>query len=302
MTWALWRALCAPNFDHPLYQRLAMHRNRLGFGSWQFSFMIGMIGLFFFMVMFAPMLLILMLIASPILYITLTATFFGVLTTVHVSGAVVRERLGERYELLCLTPDGGMGVNWMIYTGRMHQENILEQGLSECWTIVRILLSIAFFMMLGGLLSLSGTPETQAPEATRFVISFAVLLVSLSGAVYLDYVQSILVGGLLGLVIGNITRSLSDARIWSIALFIFQQILVYGVIFLLGLVIAPTIIGLFIRNDLIIGLATPPLVVLALYGIRELMIHGLWRWLTQRLNSDPQQSIPTPFHLSNYRH
>ncbi len=284
-TWSMWRSVRWPRYDHPLFTRLSYRPGSASFGSWQLSFFLGLLVAFFALLLAAPALLMLMLVFSPLLYVTLTASFFGLLTSSYVSTTIARERLRETYDVLCVTPEGALQMNWMIFTVKLHQESILRRGLEEILTISRGLGALAVVVAVVGVLPSIGVEDVDG-EVMRATVTGCAAMIVLSLGVYVDYVQALLVGGMLALLIGNSTRSTQDARLWALGLFLTVQIGGYLGMLVCGIIAFPSAARLLALSENAVALLAPPLMLLSLALFREALLRVLWHTLATRLNAE----------------
>ena len=119
-TWQLWRALNHPSKDHPLYQHVRDDiyddrtrwtrrlQNLLTQGQlwlWPLLFMTNM---------------------RTIPLVIFGGTLGGMIWATIISSRIHAEQDKHHYDLLCVTPDGIIGVVWAIITGCLHRERVFE--------------------------------------------------------------------------------------------------------------------------------------------------------------------------------
>jgi len=295
----LWHALNHPPTMHPLFWltvERSVHSNRL---PSRFSW-VDRLSIAYLLVFGASILLVnalgthtqsafitilMLLLALPIivpLVILLRSTVFsgsyhGLLWAIDISQFVTRERQNGTYDLLCLLPTGGLAAHWAICTGCLYRNQQFNRLLEMRGAILRVVLIFSAFIFLG----LRG--ESTEEEGILFVLGVAALL----AAMYVDFIHSIVLGGLVGMIAPLYTYNRTDARLWAAGIFLAIQVWVYGVTVFAGLMIAPRLFeGIGFRGWFVTALI-PFVMVLVFTAVREIMIIGLWRWLLAQTNTDP---------------
>jgi hypothetical protein len=248
MTRRVWRAFRHPPIQHPLYERLvtsAAFSPSLRLLWWNNSIVQGLVWLW-------ALLLLLEVRALPLML--LSGTVYGALWATGVSGTILQERDSRTYDLLCLTPAGSFGVNWVLAIGCLHQGEAFRQVNSqEVWTI-RLMLMIPVIVTANLALNRALTSSPIAP------IWLLVLVI----VFYCDHIQSIIMGTLFGLLAPQ-TVAPGDTRLWAAAGLLLAQLTSFGLLVLIVLLnpLAP-----------ITPLAAPALALITFVGVRELIIYG----------------------------
>jgi len=129
------------------------------------------------------------------------------------------------------------------------------------------------FFLIGGL------------EADMLIIGLAVLAV-----LFVDFVQSVLTGTILGVSVATISRERLSSTTTSLLTFLMVQFCFYAVMGLIALLILP--IG--INNQLVLTLLQLTFVLLC----RELLIYAIWSWTALRLDATLEELNSTVKSLS----
>jgi hypothetical protein len=268
ITLRLWKAFKHPPSTHPIFQRLldeAEDEIEL-FSLLQQILLQGQIWLW-------PLLF--MLNMRALLLMVFSGTLYGAIWSVQISGRIATERQNRRYDLLCLSPLGAVGASWAICTGCLHQKRAFEQiNSQEAWS-VRLILFIPIVISLPLIVR-----QLFAVTLTTSLIGIlAVILVF-----YVDHVQSVLFGGLLGLLAFHHAPSRLDCRLWALAAFLGLQIITYLLLALVSVFILPALHPIFPGiwySDIVI----PLLSVLTFFLVRETILKYLWHVLVREGDS-----------------
>jgi hypothetical protein len=272
MTWRLWRAFKNPPSDHPLFKRMIneTYEDQIELVSLLQRILIqGQVWLWPLLFMLNMRALILMIFSG---------TLYGAVWSIRISGMIAAERKNGRYDLLCLSPVGAVGVAWAICTGCLHQDKAFEQINSrEAWSIrlilfIPVVISVPFIIRQFFSISLS----------TTFIGIIAVMLVF-----YLDHVQSILFGSLFGVMASYYAPNPLDQRLWAMAGFLSLQIASYLVPTVLVFLIFPMTYRYM--NGWLIEASIPVVSVLSFYLPREIILTHLWNLLAKQLTGTPAE-------------
>jgi hypothetical protein len=270
-TWRLWHALKSPPSTHPIFQRMIspyyddmnwalMAQNVLIQGQiWFWS-------------------LIFVLDTRALLLMMFSGTVYGLIWSAIVSGTIAIEREYRMYDLLSLSPSGMLGISWAICTGCLHRNQTFEQVNSqEAWSI-RIILFIPLVISANVLL---GRAFSNPGTLTIFWLA-AFLIVF-----YLDHVQSIILGSLLGVLAPHYSPSRFDSRLWACVGFLLIQLSTYLALVLTSAIILPTIYRAFTISGWYADISLPVLSIAVFYFTREVIIGRLWNRVTEQLNAAP---------------
>jgi hypothetical protein len=214
----------------------------------------------------------------PILLLMVMAALsscYVVVWMISISVTIVRERESHTYELLCLTPSGALGVNWAMCAASLHRADAL--GWIELFR--RLLNGLLLLILLMVLLT------TAFRENTSNVFHFLTLFVDillLATVLYVEHVQSIVLGCIVGVLMATYSRSQMDVRFSATGTFLTLQVI-------------SLVVSLLIVSNMHSVLASPfsvtSLSLLAFYLLREGLILALWKILAYQLNANPWNSI-----------
>jgi hypothetical protein len=275
MTWALWHHLfhCPA---HPVFQRTLLvtpvdsRITRLIIGTMLLvgALTFGVIWTLFVPLKFSIPILLLMVMAA-------LSSCYVVVWMISISVTIVRERESHTYELLCLTPSGALGVNWAMCAASLHRADAL--GWIELFR--RLLNGLLLLILLMVLLT------TAFRENTSNVFHFLTLFVDillLATVLYVEHVQSIVLGCIVGVLMATYSRSQMDVRFSATGTFLTLQVI-------------SLVVSLLIVSNMHSVLASPfsvtSLSLLAFYLLREGLILALWKILAYELNANPWNSI-----------
>lgn len=219
------------------------------------------------------------LLVSPLLFIVFGGTVYGAIWAMNISSAITRERETGAHALLCATPYGVIGTHWAICAGYLHRGHALQRTRSEWTRVIRVLLII---VLLGGISVL----VVPSPSSQRESIIIIVGLILLIFTTYIDYVQSVIFSGITGMLTASFVHQRTDARFFSMSLFCLLQIFSYLLVWVGGFVLLPALYHKLMLTGWYAEVSLLFLRVALFYGIRELMITGIWRILIQRLDTD----------------
>jgi hypothetical protein len=292
MTWKLWRALQRPPVRHPLYRRALLLRPAEGLrfdDAVTLHFLWRLVLPLLFMSIFALTPIILPLVIVTPLLLPVIINWCSIQWAVRTGGAIASENERGTYDLAALTPPGAFGASWTICSACIHRGS----SFSDLHTFVRVLVKFLFLMtgigfVIAILIAAARSPGVSAGAAfsqSTFVNLFhAAALVT---AFYLDHVQSVVVGGLVGMLAPNYVRNHLDARAWGLFGYLLLQVGTYLLTWLIGFQVIPVLYEGLNLNSIYAEFSIPILRVAVFYGIREGIIAGLWLVLTGRLNAMP---------------
>ncbi len=288
-SWRIWRILMNPPFWHPLFRRTLLNRASLPShptSSYRShhpkSRMIleVMTAIVFCSAMCSPLFLVA---ACATILFVLNGTGYSAIWAVQTSGVIAREREFGTYDLHCLSPEGALGVNWALCTGFLHRGQQLEQVHGLIRSILTIGLVIAGIMAMVLVTNIVRTPDNSlASEGIQNTSAMLVNVLALIAIIYIDHIQSVVLGILVSIFVPTYSRGHIDAQLATFGLFLFLQITTYLLFWLVGLVLLP---ALYQGTDGIIAqVSLACLQVGSFYTIREGIITYLWRLLARRLD------------------
>lgn len=284
LTLKLWRALHDPPSTHPIFRRTVVlpttTYTKRRFLSWANVIIVLVVGL-------GEHIPSLLLFVMPIL-LFITGIIYGLDCALRVSQAIAREHENDTFQLLSLSPPGPLGTSWTVCTSSLYRNREFDQ----LHIIVKssILVAVVIMAVIGGLLMIG-----QSPMFTRYtqpLLPTLVTIVDLSGifiAVYAEYVQSALIGCLIGMLIPTFVESALDAGLFAFSGFLLIQIAIYFLTALIGFTILPILYQALGITGEWAEITLTILRVLTFLGLREGAVRLLWGQLMERLNVQPSE-------------
>lgn len=287
MTWQLWRILQYPPRQHPLFWRTLQHPGGLltplGATLARVLFFIGGLG----MVIISPPLALIMLVYGvvllPVSVLMFSGVVFGGYSAITIATHLAQEHRQGRYELLQVTPSGATLIDMVVSAGCLHRGNRFQQvhklvRLTALSLLIALGL-VAGFIFLSLVFNPSGNLNNRA--VAQQILPLVLFLLGLCAIFYLDHVQSIITGCLVGMLTPYYTQSALEVRIIVVLLFFLFQTSAYLSSLLLILpvsVVLPTLpVPVSFAYWLMLILA-----VSIFYAVREAFIRLLWRFLLQQ--------------------
>ncbi len=285
MTWRLWRALFWPFVEHPIYRRIVRSKRRIvtvkmrdamimpsifrrSSPLWGFFAGAAMV----FLVCSGGWLIVLPLVCLAPLLMVSVGTLCGLICAIKTSTTLTKERQDGKFDLLGLAPSGITGATWAVCSAIYHNSAFMTQ-LRDFARGTYLVLTVGTFFLFGTIILNSGTSViSNAP------INFSSLLIL--AALYIDLVQSILVGSVIGMIIPTYVSAEFDARGLSLGAFLALQFLTYIVVALINFFLLNGVFDW--QGNLVISLVRLGI----FYLTREVMIVWLWGFLARRLESD----------------
>jgi hypothetical protein len=232
-----------------------------------------------------PQILILLLIL-PILFVTFNGNVYGLLWAGRISRAIAREQEMRTFDTLSLTPYGALGASWALCAGCVHR----DYRFSRLQTISTEELFIA--LLVAVVLSVERT--TQSWMFSENMIFTQVLLILTYTTIllvgfYVNHVQSVVLGALIGMQVPTFVHNRFDGQIWSVGLYLVLQAVTYGMTFVVSVVLLPAIVMALnvagLANELLLAFLSLGI----FYGIRETVVAVLWRMLIYQLNGNSSE-------------
>jgi hypothetical protein len=262
LTWKIWRGLRNPPQQHQLFRRVMVAPLRPT--PWYVGCAV---------ILIAPLLLL-----PAILF---TSAFYSLRWAVTISSMIARTREAGMFDLISLSPDGALGASWAICTASIHRNQSLQQIQSPMSWLVRLGFTLLILASVGNFV------EPLVPFGTNSTLGTIIPLLylfTLSGALYVDHMQSVAMGSLIGMLMPTYTRSRIDGGVGAFIVFLLLQVTTYVLTLLIGFSFLPSIFRGFDVTPTTAAILLPILRLVIFWAIREGMIAGLWRVLVERLN------------------
>lgn len=284
MTWKLWRALHAPPLKHPVFELITTAHTR------SYINFIAPVGLAILGTLFAIGILkmpkaILPLLFNPVFglivgIILFTGTVYGFIWAANISQIIARIRNEGKYDLWCLSPSSKLRISWAICTGYLYRKQLFTRINNQRLRIAQGLLTIPGALLLPLFIGIAASRHAYV----LMLLSTVVHIITLAAAFYIDYIQSAVMGSLIGMNVPNYTRSELDARLLAAGGFLMFQVSTYLIVWVVGFEALSNVY----TNLNIVGFAELSLPVIRLfvfYLSREIVIVVLWYLLKWQLQS-----------------
>jgi hypothetical protein len=218
------------------------------------------------------MLLIPMELPVPIFVLTAMVTLSSCYVVVWVSriaSTIAADRERSTYDQVSVSPSGALGTSWAVCGAILHRDDALG------WIdpLRKLLSGLLMFILLMVLLTTAF--RENSPELSHF-LRFLLDIILLAIVSYVEHVQAVVLGSLVGMLMSTFSRRQADVRIGGVIVFLTIQ----GVTLLVGL-LAGTALTLWYTDSssILLGL-------LVFYLIREAVIVAVWRLLAHQLNTN----------------
>ncbi len=284
LTLKLWRALHDPPSTHPIFRRTVVlpttaYKKRR-FLSWANMIIVLVLGL-------GEHIPSLLLFIMPVL-LFITGIVYGLDCALRVSQAIAREHENDTFQLLSLSPPGPLGTSWTVCTSSLYRNREFDQ----LHIIVKssIMVGVVITAVVGTLFLIG-----QSPAFTRYtqpMLPTLVTLVDLTGifiAIYAEYVQSALLGCLVGMLTPTFVESSLDAGLFAFSGFLLIQVAIYFLTALIGFTMLPMLYQALGFTGEWAEITLTILRVLTFLGLRECAVRLLWGQLMERLNVQPSE-------------
>jgi MFS family permease len=216
------------------------------------------------------------------LAIIMVGTLCGVGYAARIASAIAYEHEQGRFELTGVTPVGLAGISWILCRTVYRDDHVLSQ-IKDTARGIYYVLGIGLVAVLCATLFMVGMAiETRANDLVSLIWS-GLAGISVIGLFYLDLVQSIITGCLMGMLIPTVIPRRADARLAAVGVFLAVQLILYAIALLIFSVTSGSL-GRIVRHELYLALT-----VLTFWAAREALIRWLWRTLADRLDTDTRE-------------
>ncbi len=287
LTWKLWQALHSPPLKHPIFSHVIREH---AFPMTRLISMMWPVGMTLLLILLAlgiwgdPKAIMpalfnpnFALIVGLILF---TGTVYGLVWSTSISIAINRLRGQGKYDLLRLSPLTPFGINWAICTGYLYRNQAFPRVNMQRTRATQIAMSLPGALIMPMLI---GVASANSEFVSTMLITIIHIL-TIAGAFYIDFVQSIVTGTLIGIHIPIYTRTSLDSRLFSGATFLISQILTYLLAWIIGFNLLPQVYSDLKVAELTAEFTLPILRLLIFYLCHEVIILALWRILSQQLD------------------
>jgi hypothetical protein len=286
LTWKLWRALHEPPTHHPLFAHISKVKpSRLGH-LLLFTFPMGIVILAAILglgVLRTPQVITTPIFntysAGVVAFLVFTGTLYGMVWSANISRILVRLRTDGKYDLLRLSTASELHLNWAVCTGYLHRNRSFSRVHGQKARLAQYILMVPGALAMPLMIGIASENEAY----TMMLMTTVVHTVVLAGAYYIDYAQSVIIGGLIGMIVPLYSRSEIDSRMVAGFSFLALQISSYAITWWLGFVALPSLYTHLNIGSGYPGLSLHLLQLLIFYACREAIISGLWNTLQRQL-------------------
>ena len=259
--WELWQAVKAPpRTSNPLY--------RYGVNT---AFQINNALSCFFI--FGALLFIMPL-------ILLISTVFGAIAAAISASTVSKERQANRFTLLSVTPAGTFGASWLMSLGAVHRRDAYRRLQSwRTWAFRGAFIFMGYFIFEAIMIA-----NNNAFSAWQVIILLLELVLVLVGF-YIDHIQALTTGVLVGLAMPTYASDRIGAETGAVVFYLFVRVVTLLVAFLLMFGVIAPIMNLF--PDVIVFVAVKRLLqFMAFVIVNEFITVFIWQTIRERLLAD----------------
>ena len=281
MTLKLWRALNNPPATHPIFVRTVLlprvtnRRNVTSAGL--------VIGFIMSMSEFMPTVLIFLM---PVL-LGVCGLLYGLDCAVRVSQLITLERKNNTYLLLIVCPPGALAVCWAMCTSLLYQ----QQQFSQLHEIMRLSARIAFAIIAMTLVLFIGISISIIISESRLALPIITPLITAEAVVvliYSEYVQSTVIGCVLGLVIPTFASGTMDSFLYAPTVFLLIKVGSYAISVLMGFNLLDRVYQqMGVQSGLMDILLTLVRVVIIVV-VQDVVIRLLWQVAIKRTDTVPK--------------
>lgn len=220
------------------------------------------------------------------LLLGLCSLIYGLDCAVRVSQLIAFERKNNTFELLALCPSGALAVCWALCTSQLYQQQQFSRLREIFSTSTRIAFGI-IAVLLGLIIIVSFFTIISAPKLVLPALIPLINVEALVTLLYTEYIQSTVIGCLVGLIISTFGISVLDSFLYAPAIFFLIKIASYVVSLFAGFYLLDMIyqqIGLQGGGiDILLTLLRVTVIVV----IQDVIIRLLWRLAIKRTDTMP---------------
>ncbi len=283
MTLKLWRALNDPPATHPIFVRTVLlprvvKRRSISSASIFIGFIVSM-------TQYTPSILVFLM---PIL-LGVCGLIYGLDCAVRVSQQITLERKNNTYSLLVLCPPGALAVCWVMCTSLLYQERQFRR-LNEIVVTSARVASTAIATVLVLFIGISITIIVSSSHLTLPIITPVINAEAIVVLIYSEYVQSTVIGCLIGLIIPTFANGAMDSFLYAPAIFLLVKIGSYAI----GVLVGFNLLGWIYQQigiqselmDIVLTLVRVVVIVV----VQDVFIRALWHMAIRRMDSVPHEA------------
>jgi hypothetical protein len=282
-TWKIWRALHNPPSLHPVFQRTVLRPPAL-LSQRSFGWAGLVVNLVLGLGQYSPTIL---LVLMPFILI-FTGITYGLDCAIRVGSTIAKERENDTFNLLSLSPSGALGASWAICTSALYRNRDFDRLHNVVrGSIIIMMITITIIALLT--LALRSDNFSRVADPSFITIIHLIDLTAVVVAIYIEYIQSAILGTLIGMFVPTYTQNRVDTSVYAMGGFLLLQITTYFLAYFFGFVILSDLYDWLKLHGDYSEISLSILRLGAFFVIREVMITTLWRALVERLNAQPSE-------------
>jgi hypothetical protein len=209
----------------------------------------------------------------------ISGVMLSVLVVFRATDRIARDHENATFDLLAVTPPGGLGAAWARFTGFLHYDLTLMTVHRLRWLALGVLFVTGAFTLLTVWTHAlaTGDPAAQV-EAWSWLLFYLFLL----PMTYFDHIYAVVTGGLLSTLVP--TFNTGDARVAVIFAVVGVHFTSYLIAALAGALILPTIYQSIGLTGWLADLTRPLLALVLFVLVHEAVVLLLYRQAQARLN------------------
>ena len=215
-------------------------------------------------------------------------TYHGLNSALKISNTLSRERRTGRYDLLAISPLGSDGTHWFIASAVSVSNSALKQTVDVSRAIfVFTGFGLSALILMRPLLPHNGTLFDALIDSILTTLPFVIVMI----AIVWDFIQSNVIGTLLGMLIPTYSKQEIESGGLILGLYLLLQVSFYVTVALLAF------FGFAVLNarfDLRMSAIILSSVLLLLLALREFGLTRGWKLLSQRLDVEKIQ-VPSEY-------
>ncbi|RMF76348.1 MAG: hypothetical protein D6737_20335 [Chloroflexi bacterium] len=219
------------------------------------------------------------------LIVVVSAQINGLAWATRINGAVADTRDRNMYDLLAVTLPGLAWTLWTLSIGTIHRDNTLR------WlhrAIIAIVLAFAIMLAVLLLPLLNIVPVATLDFRDQGdVLELWIVLLAIASTIYIDVMQSSVLGFVLGMTVSTFTIGPLENNIVTFGVYAFLQLSAYTMAVLGMVLLVPLVTENLLHLDDAANTALSALLSVGVfYVIREFIVAALWRLLAWRLHTE----------------
>jgi len=213
-------------------------------------------------------------ILAPLAVSPLFATYWAVL----VAGMIRYEHQQNRFDLMAILPGGSYGAYRTIASLHVRRSRLYHH-LHDALNVTALVGGIFVFLLLSGLIVGMASATMSDPNDLISILTFTIDVALVLSALYVDQIQSAILGIHVGMFVPLFTKSTFEARMWAASAYISIQVILYSVAASVGFWILP----MFISDNSLQPTLSIILSLFLLFVLRETTLRRLLAYLTDSL-------------------